>query len=445
MQVWTGIDRRSGSASQPRLANGMLRQAIERQLRLNTVCSVLVLHLSRLMAPAPHPHHRRVAQLVMDDAAQLHGGQVFARPDGDLVMISAAAAAMAMVDTMTRLFRTDAPGVDQLFSLWSLPTDAAAVLGYASLLPAQERQDDVRAPMAMRTSSTGGHGPDGPSDIGAIDGIGLLVRNSHFCDVARRQAAIRITHDGAHVLYHEVSFSAAALHTGQSDPFLFRHLAARLDARLLEAVAGELLDGGIAPGSGAIHLNLTLHGMQSAAFARFAAAAHGAGIAIGVEIQLLEACADPPAFAAARNLLRGHGFRVVLDSVSHPALLLTTPEALEPDLVKLDWTPRLAALPHREQRQLTTALQRLDPERIVLHRAETEAAFAWGRSHGIRRFQGRHVDAMMAAGRMTTCAHATGCSFRQCIERAAATGHAGRTGCLALPRLNGGGELWVQS
>jgi hypothetical protein len=39
------------------------------------------------------------------------------------------------------------------------------------------------------------------------------------------------------------------------------------------------------------------------------------------------------------------------------------------------------------------------------------------------------VDAMLAAERITHCAHAAACSLRQCIDRAAATGAAGRIGC----------------
>jgi hypothetical protein len=54
---------------------------------------------------------------------------------------------------------------------------------------------------------------------------------------------------------------------------------------------------------------------------------------------------------------------------------------------------------------------------------------SWGLAHGIRRFQGRHADAMLAAGRIGACANGGGCSLRQCSERASATGAGGRAGC----------------
>jgi len=111
--------------------------------------------------------------------------------------------------------------------------------------------------------------------------------------------------------------------------------------------------------------------------------------------------------------------------VSHHALMLTMPMVLEPDLVKLDWSPRLP----EAGSAVDQAVMALGGSRVVLHRAETEEALSWGMAHGIRRFQGRHVDAMLAAGRIGACAHGGGCSLRQCIERASATGPGGRAGC----------------
>jgi hypothetical protein len=238
-------------------------------------------------------------------------------------------------------------------------------------------------------------------------------------------------------LFREITFSVAVLEAriaavGQAhaDPFLFRHLASRLDSRMLELLRQDLQVNGPltagARGSGPIlHLNLTVAGILSDRFARFAATCRAVGAQVGVEIPLVGACADPEAFIIARTRLRLAGLALVLDGVSHHALMLTVPMVLEPDLVKLDWSTHLPeAGPAVEQ-----AVQALGCARVVLHRAETEEALKWGMAHGIRRFQGRHVDAMLAAGRIGACAHGGGCSLRQCIERASATGLGGRAGC----------------
>jgi hypothetical protein len=128
---------------------------------------------------------------------------------------------------------------------------------------------------------------------------------------------------------------------------------------------------------------------------------------------------------------------LVLDGVSPLALRLTRPWLLQPDLVKFEWLPRLPTAEGIEQAQIQEGIQMLDPDRIVLHRAETEAALTWGQSQGISRFQGRHVDAMLGAGRILHCPLSRGCTLRQCIERAAAIADVGRSGCGNTAMLDG--------
>ncbi|MBC7634468.1 MAG: hypothetical protein H7251_02585 [Acetobacteraceae bacterium] len=58
-------------------------------------------------------------------------------------------------------------------------------------------------------------------------------------------------------------------------------------------------------------------------------------------------------------------------------------------------------------------------------------------SHGIRRFQGRHVAIILAAERVLACPHSAGCTLAQCADRAASTDPGGRNGCLNLDLLDG--------
>jgi hypothetical protein len=64
-------------------------------------------------------------------------------------------------------------------------------------------------------------------------------------------------------------------------------------------------------------------------------------------------------------------------------------------------------------------------------------------ARGIRRFQGRYVDAMLGAARIVSCPAAETCTLRQCIERATATARAGRAGCGNLALLNAGAPMRV--
>ncbi len=364
---------------------------------------------------------------MMDDAAQRQEGQVFALHNDDLLLLFRSDdAGSPMTETLARLFLVDVPDPVGLTTLWSMALDGASVLEYARarLLDVSPEPDAVE--------------PNGSAQaIGAIESV---IEHSRITDLMQQQTAVMVTPGQTgrlQPLFREVTFSVAVLEariaaTGQAnaDPFLFRHLASRLDSRMLDVLRQDLqVNGPLTAGTRhlgpTLHLNLTLSGILSDRFAHFAATCRAVGARIGVEIPLVEACADPEAFMAARTRLRLAGLALVLDGVTHHALMLTMPMVLEPDLIKLDWSPRLPEAGAAVDRAVTA----LGGDRVVLHRAETEAALSWGLAHGIRRFQGRHVDAMLAAGRIGACAQGGGCSLRQCVERASASGAAGRVGC----------------
>ncbi len=426
--VFRGIERRSTervTLAEWAPAVSPFHQALDLGLdwatRSRSPVALLVLRLSHLHAPGPRPHHRRIAATLLNEAVTTHGGQVFACPSGDLVVLTEPAAATRLISTLTQLFRAESPGADRLLALWLLPADEAAARAHLAGAPAPlDRAEDAPVP------------------LGAVAVVEAVLASAAVDQLMRRQGAVRISRAGMQPLYQELTVSLAALEARMAgctdaqeapmgalmaDRFLFRHLAARLDRRVLDALAGGGLTTGLT-----LHLNLTVPGILSRAFARLAAALPN-DAQLGVEVQFMEAVADLPRFAAACQVLRDAGCRLVLDGVNHGLLSLARPGALDPDLLKLDWSPQMATLPGRERRLLAQSVAALGPDRIVLHRAETEAALVWGRAHGISRFQGRHVDAMLAAARLSACRFASGCTLRQCVDRAAATGPAGRAGC----------------
>lgn len=400
----------------------------------------LALHISRLPAPAPRPHHRRIARAVLDDAAARQGGHFFPLGNGDMVLLwQASDAGTALAGTLARLFAIDAPDPNLLLTRWLLADgEGDAFLAYV---------DHAEQEAAARPAPTPA-APDPAPSVTAVDAMSDLVETARITDLLHRQTAVLIASFGQPrllPLYREITFSVAVLEasvgaSGQAtaDPFLFRHLAQRLDRRMLHALAEDLRgDGrliGWAAGQGwpVLHLNLTLSAILSPAFAAFAAACRAKQAQVAIEVALLEACADPDAFATARDQVRAAGFGFVLDGVSHHALAMTTPAVLQPDLLKLEWSRRIP----EAGPELAAKLAELGPDRLVLHRADTEGALRWGLAHGIRRFQGRHVDAMLAASRIEACPHSGICSLRQCIERESATSTAGRAGCRNLALLD---------
>ncbi len=350
-----------------------LQDAAARLARAPAGWSALVLHLSRLRPPAPRPHHRRVARVLLEEAGRRHDGQVFAMRNGDLVLLCHGALPRSggetLAETMARLLRADAPAPEAVMSVWGRADHGPALLDYATARLA----DGAAAPPLPAAPV-----PAAPARADCIEAVVALAGGGRILDLLRRRDGILL----------------AALR------------AARGQGGVLDPAGGARL-----------HVALSLATVLAEGFV-----ADAAEMALGVEIPLIDAAADPAGFAVARRHLAAAGLPLVLGGVSPPALALVDPGVLGADLVKLDWSPAMPAAVAR-------AVARLGPERVLLDRAESEAALRWGLARGIRRFQGAHVEAMLAAGRLAACAAARHCTWRQCRERAAIVGAAGRGGC----------------
>ena len=412
----------------PSMSERMLVDMIHRLCRTRSGRVAVVVHLSRLRPPAPRPHHRRVARTLLQDAAQRHDGQVFVLRNGDQVLICAAgraafsrrglhdhkpAGSAGWLDPrdlppmLVRLMQIDAPDPARLTSLFSLPAEQDRLVAYA-----EARLAETIAPWVADEEGFG------PTEIAAGVGDARM----------RRQTGVMVslkTRSGFRPVYTE---NAMAPPEGPvRDPFLLRHLAIATDRLMLrQGVARPRL-----------HLDLSIAGPGLAEFAVVAQSCRTAGVGLAVEIKLLDACADPDGFARVRRGLQRAGIEIGLAGISHLALAISAPAALGADFYKLDWSPRLSRLDPHEQADLRASLAAIGLDRVILNGADVEQALMWGLGQGIRRFQGRHVDIILAAERVLVCPHADGCTLAQCADRATATDPAGRRGCLNLGLLDG--------
>lgn len=417
-----------------------LLDAVRRMGRRPQGRLAMVVHLSQLRPPAPRPHHRRIARAMLQDTAQRHDGQMFAVHNGDLVLLcrldaQAAGRGGASQDPLTlsrtlgRLLRADAVDPDQLISMWDLHDGAERLLDYAA---ARLREGGTAVPAE----------DDAQAQPDQLDALAALIDSAPATDLLQRQTAMLLpqTRTALRPIFRELTFSLADLEARvsapgnawssvASDPYLSRYLATRLDRRLMAVLQqpGGVLPGFAPPDSEPLHLNLSVAGILSGGFDDLAAS--GTRPSLGIEVAAMDACADPTAFVHARRRVADAGMTLVLDGLSHLSLMLSRPWSLGFDLVKLDWTAAIATLPASDAMRLDAALHRTGVDRLVLQHADTEAAVQWGLQRGIRRFQGRHADAMLAAARMASCHLAAGCTLRQCLERGLATGGAGRRSC----------------
>ena len=280
----------------------------------------LALHLSRLPAPGPRPHHRRVARAILDDAARRHEGQLFVLTNGDLVLLCRSARAgaagapaagapdpAALPDTLARLLRMDMPDPGRLTTVWKLDEALPALAAFAAERLAEGGRTLIAAPAP---------GPGLAMQTGVVHALAAIAEGPATADLLRRQTGVLVAaHPPAggpllRPLFQEVTFSIAALEAriaagGQAgaDPFLFRHLAGRLDRRMLARLTEAAGTGGVldiaagAYGTAPLHINLTLPVILSDAFARFARLCRDCAAPLGVEVALVEACDDAAAFA----------------------------------------------------------------------------------------------------------------------------------------------------
>lgn len=443
--LWRTAD---GPARWPSAGTGatgeqILLDAAARAMRHPRDRVALALHLSRLRAPAPRPHHRRVARAILADAAARREGEVFAMRNGDLVLLCRNGAEIAALPgILARLLRLEAADPASVASVWPLAQDGAALLDYAAARvadPASDADTTVSPP---------------PVSPLALDRVAAALRRVALADFLTRQTAVRLEPRPRQPatlrpLFHTIGVSLPGLAgaieeagTLAADPALAPLLAAHLDAGLLRLLAdavgrGGALDGA-RPGLPPLHLTLTLPAALSPGFAALAQACRAAGARLDIAVRLVEAVADPAGLRILRDVAAEHGCRLALTGMPVLALTFSRPWGFGVDRLLLDWSPSLLHLPAEERAGLREAFAACDPARVVLLGADDEAALRWGGAHGIRCFQGRHVAAMLAASRMLGCTSVAGCTFAQCAARAAAVSMAGRALCRRPDLLDAG-------
>ena len=404
-----------------------LRDAVQRALRgSESGWTVLGLHLSRLAPPAPRPHHQRIARAVLDDAASRHRGQLFTLINGDLALLFPAFdSGVALAATLGTLFSADAPDPGLILSRWWLPDHLKEFSAFLDALPT------IAAAPGKAEKDIG---------LAAVTMLFNAVDIRRIRELLERQTGVLVTIGGSErvvPLYREVRFSLSALESRAAasghvtaDPFLFRHLTAKLDGAMLSATVTDLehdrpMLAGVKGGRTLLHVNMSIEAVLSPSFTTFSEVAARAEARVAVEIALLEAFADTENFMLASERVREAGFSVVLDDVTHHALLVTKLGEFGCDWLKLDWSRQIL----QAGDTIDAALKAVGPAKIILQKADTEDAVRWGIARGIRRFQGRHTDAILAAGRLAVCPASGACTLRKCIERERAVTPAGRIGC----------------
>ncbi|MBU8542214.1 MULTISPECIES: hypothetical protein [Roseomonadaceae] len=321
-----------------------------------------------LRVPPMVPHRRRVALALLQEGALVAGGVVTEGAQHDLLLIGAEAGRAARLRALLdRLLG------GPLTSAWSLERDAAALLDYAAGAEAGSARAAGRAP-----------------DLAGLD---VWLRNLSLAQVARRATGMRLDASGIAArpaflrLWIDRPALAGLLGGLGADGDVLEHAARSLASRLLIAIGDPLqrreLMGNSLPGP--LHLPVPL-----APFSGRGGDGGGAGRGGLVATMCLEVAADPAMLAARRAGLAAQGWELEIEGITATALRLMAIEALPVDWLRLSWSPALATA------EVTEALRRVDPAKLILSGAEDRAALDWAARLGLRLVEGDAATALPA-------------------------------------------------
>ena len=409
----------------------LLLDAAERVGRIRDGRVAVHLHLSRLKPQNRQEGYLRVAGRMLEPMVGAFRGQIFHLSNADIIFLVNQPSPLDLKDHIHRLrglFAKDpltsddtGDGTDRFCSIYDLTFDYDTFIAVVKDALAHAR-GRVKAAAVMPELK--------PLDAGSLGGVLERLTMLDAGPFVRRQSAIELSGSGdAHVIFQEYFISMADLQRAIApdvnllgNRWMFQHLSNTLDQRLLEAMRRMRLTR---PPPG-IHLNLNVSSLSEPAFQALDKSLPE-GVALGVEIQILDVLADSRAFFEAQRHLKGRGRHLAIDGLNEATLTFMDVGRTGADLFKLDWTPEMQE-PHRRE-IIMGALKHVDPAKLLLARCDSETAIAWGIDHGLQKFQGRYVEVMLAATTMAVCDKASACTLAQCTQRHAVIGGPLRQEC----------------
>jgi len=241
-----------------------------------------------------------------------------------------------------------------------------------------------------------------PLDPMNLSAIGRKLRETRIAELIRQQTAIEIRPGGdGRPLFRETYVSMSELQNriapgvnlleGTS---LFRYLTEKLDKHVLTTVPRR----GLARGREPISLNLNISSLTSGEFHLFHKEQNGAPGRPVIEIQLIDILADIEAFAAARDTLQGHGYRVLVDGLSPLTLEFFDVSRLRADFVKICWSREAwDDLSSDRTTYVREVVARTGAQKMLLARVDCDDAIKWALELGVTRFQGHFIDKLIKA------------------------------------------------
>ncbi|MBR9972834.1 hypothetical protein [Magnetospirillum sulfuroxidans] len=400
-------------------SENLLFDAAERVGRIREGRQALHLHLSRLLPPNREEAKIRIAFRMFESMVDMFRGQMFLLTNNDIMLICKDARLAdldAIVYKLRALFSKDpltysetVDGEDRFVTFYDLESEYDTFFAVCGDLLADAKKRIVQARNAT---------PIQPLDARNLTKVLERIGVTDIAGVVRRQPCIRFSDKmTAEVAFQEFYMSIMDLQKVLApdvnilaNRWLFQHLSQVLDLRVLSV----LQDAGFRKTPTAFSVNLNMATVDTQVFKQFEAAIRGkAGLV--VEFQLVDIFNNLDGFFRARDFLRSHGHKTVLDGMSPITLQFMDAERYDCDFVKVNWSPDMAD--EVVTAELHQALGPVGFRRVILARCDTETSITWGMGQGIHHFQGRFLDSMVAAVTMAQCDKASACTLAQCNQR----------------------------
>jgi hypothetical protein len=437
----------------------------ERCLRQPKDRRILALHLSRLPPQRVRPYHVRAARLLFQDAAQHTDGQFVVLPTLDIVLFcppreapeGVADATDVLAQTLPTLFAQsfalDVADAARLVSFWRPDEDPDPFIDYATEFANHIGSAGYSQPGQEPSAEP----PILPQSLLPLEEIGDIAP---LIDVLAHQTGMLIGGDRTQPLnerltpaFRQIAIAESALlHRPASDamrdPFLHQYVMARLHHRLLRLLEDDIRAEGrltrfARRGGMPVHIAIGPETVLTPSFARVSRLASKAGLQLGIEVGAMQAALAADLLDPIRTTLNMAGCQLIIGPFEVATLDLIEVARLCPDLIKLSWQPGLGESGPGFQQRLAATIAKAGARHFVLDGVDSETAISWGRTHGIRLYQGPFLDHAQAAARMDHCPGADACTLRQCTARAGALSASARAGC-TQPALLDSADLRIR-
>jgi len=381
------------------------------RMRNNTAGSYAVhLHLSQLRASHRQPHFMRMVARSLDSLASQQDVQVLNFTNSDVALLCRNTPIDDVDDAVFRvralfnedpLTLTDDGSAEDHFSAWydlSQSTDFKdfedAVSAIAQTTE-QVKNQQADAVSSGRASKALGGAPLSPD---MVAGITQKLLEARIGDLVHRQPAVLV---GGQNKTQQLAFREHYIAMSElrariapkvdlfSGHWLFQYISETIDARVLEVLSR--LD--YADMDCPLSVNLNVSTIMARPFQNFHAIVGEHTDKVIVEIQIIDIFADMDGFAYARDWLKEHGYRVLIDGLNPLTLNFFNPTPLEADFIKIGWGPEVqGGVDHDQTQQIANIVAKMPPGSVVLARVDSEEGVSWGLGLGIICFQGHFID-----------------------------------------------------